>query len=257
MCTCRRSCRPPKAARTVTTSSTRRWSMRSWVENRAISNSQGVGEAPLGPLLDVVPDHMAVATRDNRWWWDVLENGPSSVYAGYFDVDWGTPETNHPHATAWYCCRHRGPLRPRDSRPAAFSWSTPRARSLSVIRTTGADSARSLDQLVAKAARRLPRGFARRAGGIESIGTALGRLPPSWATDRASVQERRRDKEVLRLALMVLCTRPQRSRQRSDAETRAVRAQPILSTPCYSARTTVSLFWRTASEEPECGSSST
>ena len=44
-------------------------------------------------LLDVVPNHMAITGRDNMWWWDVLENGPSSVYAAYFDVDWDPPES--------------------------------------------------------------------------------------------------------------------------------------------------------------------
>src|SRR5207245_1515331 len=43
-------------------------------------------------LLDIVPNHMAIVTPHNRWWWDVLENGPSSRYAGYFDVDWDPPE---------------------------------------------------------------------------------------------------------------------------------------------------------------------
>ena len=46
----------------------------------------------LGQLLDVVPNHMAIAGRHNRWWWDVLENGRSSRYATYFDIDWGPPE---------------------------------------------------------------------------------------------------------------------------------------------------------------------
>ena len=35
---------------------------------------------------------MGVSTRDNRWWWDVLENGPSSVYASHFDIDWHAPD---------------------------------------------------------------------------------------------------------------------------------------------------------------------
>ncbi|HJU12498.1 MAG TPA: malto-oligosyltrehalose synthase [Candidatus Binataceae bacterium] len=43
-------------------------------------------------LLDVVPNHMAIAGPGNPWWWDVLENGPSSAYARYFDVDWEPPE---------------------------------------------------------------------------------------------------------------------------------------------------------------------
>ncbi|QSQ19665.1 malto-oligosyltrehalose synthase [Pyxidicoccus parkwayensis] len=45
-------------------------------------------EHGLGQVLDVVPNHMGIE-RDNRLWFDVLENGPSSVYAKYFDIDWG------------------------------------------------------------------------------------------------------------------------------------------------------------------------
>lgn len=41
----------------------------------------------MGAILDVVPNHMA-ADEDNRWWWDVLEYGPASAYADYFDIDW-------------------------------------------------------------------------------------------------------------------------------------------------------------------------
>ena len=39
-------------------------------------------------LLDVVPNHMGVATDENAWWNDVLENGRSSPYASWFDIDW-------------------------------------------------------------------------------------------------------------------------------------------------------------------------
>ncbi|MDX2087808.1 MAG: malto-oligosyltrehalose synthase [Kofleriaceae bacterium] len=42
----------------------------------------------LGILLDIVPNHMSIAGTRNRWWLDVLENGPASYYATYFDVDW-------------------------------------------------------------------------------------------------------------------------------------------------------------------------
>ena len=51
-----------------------------------------LAEAGLGQVLDIVPNHMAIAGRRNRWWWDVLENGPSSRYATYFDVSWDPPE---------------------------------------------------------------------------------------------------------------------------------------------------------------------
>ena len=42
----------------------------------------------MGLVLDVVPNHMSTAAGENRWWTDVLENGPSSPYADFFDVDW-------------------------------------------------------------------------------------------------------------------------------------------------------------------------
>lgn len=42
-------------------------------------------------LIDIVPNHMAISVPGNRWWWDVLENGPSSPYAAFFDVDWESP----------------------------------------------------------------------------------------------------------------------------------------------------------------------
>ena len=42
----------------------------------------------MGHILDIVPNHMAVATNDNAWWNDVLENGPSSRHAETFDIAW-------------------------------------------------------------------------------------------------------------------------------------------------------------------------
>jgi (1->4)-alpha-D-glucan 1-alpha-D-glucosylmutase len=45
----------------------------------------------LGQVLDIVPNHMSIAAG-NRWWWDTLENGASSRYAMYFDIEWNAPE---------------------------------------------------------------------------------------------------------------------------------------------------------------------
>jgi (1->4)-alpha-D-glucan 1-alpha-D-glucosylmutase len=47
-----------------------------------------LGEHELKLLMDVVPNHMSTAGRGNPWWWDILRNGKSSPYAGYFDIDW-------------------------------------------------------------------------------------------------------------------------------------------------------------------------
>ena len=45
-------------------------------------------------LADIVPNHMGVDPRANPWWREVLENGPCSPYAEYFDIDWD-PITPH------------------------------------------------------------------------------------------------------------------------------------------------------------------
>jgi (1->4)-alpha-D-glucan 1-alpha-D-glucosylmutase len=48
-------------------------------------------EVGLGQVLDIVPNHMSLA-RENQYWWDVLENGTSSRYASFFDIDWQPQE---------------------------------------------------------------------------------------------------------------------------------------------------------------------
>ena len=43
----------------------------------------------LGVLVDIVPNHVGVATpAEDPWWWDVLKLGRASEHANAFDVDW-------------------------------------------------------------------------------------------------------------------------------------------------------------------------
>ena len=42
----------------------------------------------MGHVLDVVPNHMGITQQINAWWQDVLENGPGSRHASFFDIDW-------------------------------------------------------------------------------------------------------------------------------------------------------------------------
>ncbi len=44
----------------------------------------------MGLIIDIVPNHMALS-YENPWWMDVLENGPGSPYAIFFDIDWHPP----------------------------------------------------------------------------------------------------------------------------------------------------------------------
>ncbi len=43
----------------------------------------------MGVLVDIVPNHVGVATpSEDPWWWDVLRLGRASEHASAFDVDW-------------------------------------------------------------------------------------------------------------------------------------------------------------------------
>jgi len=46
-------------------------------------------QAGMGVLVDIVPNHVGIATpRLSLWWWDVLAKGAESEFAGAFDIDW-------------------------------------------------------------------------------------------------------------------------------------------------------------------------
>ena len=48
----------------------------------------------MGQIADFVPNHVGINDPQNVWWQDVLENGPSSLYAPYFDIDWRPLKTD-------------------------------------------------------------------------------------------------------------------------------------------------------------------
>ncbi len=41
----------------------------------------------MGQLLDIVPNHMCI-DHSNKYWMDLLENGPASACSSFFDIDW-------------------------------------------------------------------------------------------------------------------------------------------------------------------------
>ena len=51
----------------------------------------------LAHVLDTVPNHVGVATNENAWWNDVLENGRASRFADYFDIAWRGSPRPHLH----------------------------------------------------------------------------------------------------------------------------------------------------------------
>jgi (1->4)-alpha-D-glucan 1-alpha-D-glucosylmutase len=57
-------------------------------DNAFLRMAAAFRENGLGQVLDFVPNHMGVGGADNPLWLNVLEWGPDSVFAGWFDIDW-------------------------------------------------------------------------------------------------------------------------------------------------------------------------
>jgi (1->4)-alpha-D-glucan 1-alpha-D-glucosylmutase len=158
-------------------------------------------EHGMGHLLDIVPNHMGIGA-DNRWWWDVLENGPSSPYAPYFDIDWQPykPELEGkvllPVLGDQYgAVLERGELKlvydDGAFRLEYFAHRFPAAP---------APTAAVLRQALALLDGVLDEEHPDRME-LESIATALERLPARRRTDPPSVAERRRERRVTRRRL--------------------------------------------------------
>lgn len=156
----------------------------------------------MGLLLDIVPNHMAVGTPLNRYWWDVLENGPASEHAAFFDVDWDSSADNRvllPVLGARYAeCLEGGELR-LERRGARFmvryhEHAFPAApRSVAeLLRPALASGADLLDA----AAR----------DEFEFVADSLAELADPWTADHDEAVRRRRDKDVLFARLERLVT---------------------------------------------------
>jgi (1->4)-alpha-D-glucan 1-alpha-D-glucosylmutase len=51
--------------------------------------SAAAREHGMGVLVDIVPNHVGVASpKQNPWWWSLLQEGRGSPYAEAFDIDW-------------------------------------------------------------------------------------------------------------------------------------------------------------------------
>jgi (1->4)-alpha-D-glucan 1-alpha-D-glucosylmutase len=164
----------------------------------------------MGLILDIVPNHMAVMGSDNEWWLDVLENGPASSYACFFDIDWRplkdelhgkvlVPVLHDHYGTVlesgelklvfrkengdFYIAykEHRFPIGPREY---------PR-----ILR-------RSIESLLLKLGEQNPDLLE-----LQSLITAFGHLPGRQELSSERLAERNRDKEINKRRLAALCAR--------------------------------------------------
>ncbi|HKU38218.1 MAG TPA: malto-oligosyltrehalose synthase, partial [Polyangiales bacterium] len=140
--------------------------------------------AGLGQILDIVPNHMAVGSRENALWWDVLENGPASEVASFFDVDWDAGADN----------RILLPI-------LGEHYSDAVEQGLIKIEREGAKFlVRYYDHVWPAAPRSVAELLRAAAPSDDDLGfwaDALDRLPAPWATDRESTARRHRDKAVI------------------------------------------------------------
>jgi (1->4)-alpha-D-glucan 1-alpha-D-glucosylmutase len=159
----------------------------------------------MGLILDLVPNHMCIASSDNRWWNDVLENGRSSPFSPFFDIDWHPPKPElrekvllpvlgeqygrvleNQEITIRYAAgafvagyyEARYPIDPRTIAPLL----EPMAADLR--RNHPDDHPDVLE--------------------IDSIVTATKHLPKRWETDSEKVRERQREKEIVKRRLDAL-----------------------------------------------------
>ncbi len=159
----------------------------------------------MGLVVDVVPNHMCITHPSNLWWWDVLENGPSSDYSSYFDIDWNPPKAELankvllPFLPDQFGLVLESQLIRAVYEAGSFSLDTqgtpypvaPRSWSL------------LLEQVLAKVSEQLITSDDHLLE-LESILTALSHLPPREDTDLAKVRERQREKEIIRRRLAAL-----------------------------------------------------
>jgi (1->4)-alpha-D-glucan 1-alpha-D-glucosylmutase len=147
----------------------------------------------LGLVLDVVPNHMAISTLQNQWWADVLENGPSSHFASFFDVEWEPPEKRLRNTILIPVLEdHYG--RVLDAGGLAV------VRDGAHFRVTYRDhkypvSPNSYGLILGPAA------SAAKSDALAFLSDAFGQLPRPTATDMSSVRRRHRDIAVLRTQL--------------------------------------------------------
>lgn len=204
-----------------------------------------VAVAGLGQVVDIVPNHMAIGPPDNHWWWDVLENGPSSRYAGHFDVDWDPPESKLRNRVLMPILGdHYGRVLERGE--IALAWDDDFRFRIRYFDHTVPAAPRTLDTLLIRAAIRCgPDG----ADDLAFIGHSLARLPSAAETAQADVVTRHRDKEVLYQQLARLATDRPTVAGAVRAEVEALNADVDALDTFLDRQNYRLAFWRTAGDE--------
>lgn len=178
---------------------------------------EALGRAGLGQVLDIVPNHMAIAPQ-NSWWWDVLENGHASLYASFFDVDWDPPEQKLRNTVLLpVLADHYGRVLEAGGLRLDFDGE---ALTIRYEDQAFPVAPRSLNLVLGPAAQRCA------SDELAFIAASYARLPGPHVSDRESLLRRHRDKLVLQRRVRELLREDTFVARAVQQEVDAVNASP-------------------------------
>ncbi|MET0541294.1 MAG: 4-alpha-glucanotransferase, partial [Variovorax sp.] len=159
----------------------------------------------MGQLLDLVPNHMGVLAADNAWWLDVLENGPASLYAQHFDIDWNPLNIElQGKVLLPVLGDHYGDVLARGELVLAFD-AEAGSLALHYHEHSFPLAPETYPLVLQRAESRID--DVELSASLASVASSFGHLPARIATEPEPVAERARDKEVLKNRLARLVSR--------------------------------------------------
>jgi (1->4)-alpha-D-glucan 1-alpha-D-glucosylmutase len=163
-----------------------------------------LNERAMGQIVDFVPNHMGIIDPQNEWWMDVLENGPSSRFAQFFDIDWDPlKEALHNKVLLPVLGDQYGRVLERGDFHLRFEEG---GFYLTYYDWVFPLNPRTYHFLLRIALEKLGQYSDEDMYlDLESILTALEYLPPRTDTDDEKIRERAREKEVIKRRITRLC----------------------------------------------------
>ncbi len=162
-------------------------------------------EHGLGTIVDIVVNHMCIADPSNKWWFDVLENGPSSPFAAFFDIDWRPPKADLANKVLLPVLGEQfGQALENGRIVVAYRDGSFQVRyGTQIFPLAPRSSTAILEPALTRLTARLGE-TSREALELASIITALNHLPLRTETDAEKVRERQREKLIARERLSAL-----------------------------------------------------
>jgi (1->4)-alpha-D-glucan 1-alpha-D-glucosylmutase len=186
-----------------------------------------LGARGMGLLLDVIPNHMCIASPANHWWNDVLENGRSSPYAPFFDIDWHPPKSELDEKVLLPVLgRQYGRVLEGSEIKIGYAMGAFQAHYGGAVFPIGPRTILPLLEPIVIDLRRTHPDDHPDVLEIESIVTATKNLPTRWETDPEKIRERQREKEIVKRRLDALVSASAAVRDAVERSLTAINGEP-------------------------------